>query len=145
MGIQTDQILKDIENGTSNASCVNFIDSASIRDDVGCDIDRQFRSRHQFAQKCGIHDSHLSDFFNGKKDFGRDKLLSMLITLEYDLERVNSMLKRLGEAPLYVRDRRDYMIANAIRDKKSLDETDMLLVSEHLRPLTSIGAESGRG
>lgn len=142
MGIQTDQILKDIENGKSDASFVSFIDPTAVRGELGRDIDNAFRSRHQFALACGIHDSHLSDFFNEKKDFGRDRLISMFITLRYDLARVNSMLERLGEAPLYVRDRRDYRIATAIRESKSLDETDLILAAENLKPLTSIGIGS---
>lgn len=138
MGLQTDKILDDIKNNTSAASPVSFIDSAGLRKGLANDIDASFDSRHKFATNCCINDSHLSEFLNGTKNFGRDKLLCMFLTLRYDFEKIQTMLARFGEAPLYVRNKRDYQIAVAVRKGKTLDEMDQLLMSAHLKTLTSI-------
>lgn len=138
MGLQTDKILDDIKNNTSEASSVSFIDAAGLRKCLADDIAASYGSRHKFATDCCINDSHLSEFLNGTKNFGRDKLLCMFLTLRYDFEKIQSMLTRFGEAPLYVRNKRDYQIAIAVRGGKTLDETDQLLMSAHLKTLTSI-------
>ncbi|MEY8334916.1 hypothetical protein AALB53_17700 [Lachnospiraceae bacterium 47-T17] len=138
MGLQTDQILEDIKNDTSVEAAVDFIDVSEVRQELEADIAAAFPSRNKFADACAINSSHLSEFLRGTKKIGRDLLLSMFITLGYDLDRTQDMLRRLGMPALYVRDTRDYQIALAIRTQKSLDETDQLLQSRNLKTLTTL-------
>lgn len=136
MGIQTDKILKDIKNGTSDEASVDFIEEAKVRSEISDDILAAFPSYSKFATTCGIHASQLSEFLKGTKKFGRDSLLTMFLTLHYDLDRIQTMLTRLGESPLYMRSKRDYRIATAIESGKSLEDIDQLLLSDNFAPLS---------
>lgn len=135
MKLLTEEIYEDIQNGTSEEKDVNFIDISEPIREVAKDADAKFSSRNKFADACAISSSQLSEFFKGTKKIGRDPLLRMFITLGYDLDRTQTMLRRLCVPVLYVRDTRDYQIARAIREQKSLDETDELLQSKNLEPL----------
>lgn len=97
MEIRTDKILNDVRNGTSDENAVCFVDEMEIRREIGADIKRTYGSRSKFADVCGIQGSHLSDFFKGTRHFRRDNLLAMFLVLHYDLDRIQTMLKRLEE------------------------------------------------
>lgn len=135
MGAQTDEILKDIKNGTSNENNVDFIDENAIRQEIREKINAKYDSLSKFSNDCSIQPSHLSDFFNKGKNLGRDKLLAVLINLGYDFDSIQSMLQRLGVSALYPRNKRDYQIALGIRDGKKLDEIDEILQEKNLEPL----------
>lgn len=135
MGAQTDEILKDIKNGTSNENNVDFIDENAVRQEIREKINAKYPSMNDFANNCYIHASHLSDFFNNGKNLGRNKLLAVFITLGYDFDSIQSMLQRLGVSSLYPRNKRDYQIALGIRDGKKLDEIDEILQEKNLEPL----------
>lgn len=135
MGAQTDEILKEIKNGTSNENNVDFIDENAVRQEIREKINAKYSSMNDFANNCNIHPSHLSDFFNNGKNLGRNKLLAVLINLEYDFDSIQSMLQRLGVSALYPRNKRDYQIALGIRDKIKLDEIDEILQEKNLEPL----------
>lgn len=141
MGVQTDKVMQDIKGKKTDAQDVSFIDMACARRELGKDIAAAYQSYSKFAMACDIHNSHLSEYLNCKKDFGRDNLLTMFFMLKYDLERVQTMLVRLAQPPLYVRNKRDYHIACAISDKKSLEEIDQILDAENLEPVSSYAKE----
>lgn len=135
MGAQTDEILKEIKNGTSNENNVNFIDENAIRQEIREKLNANHESLNKFASECNIHASHLSDFFNYGKNLGRNKLLAVLINLEYDFDTVQSMLQRLGVSALYPRNKRDYLIAVSIRNKKNLDEIEEILSANNFESI----------
>ncbi|EOS43121.1 hypothetical protein C809_04016 [Lachnospiraceae bacterium MD335] len=148
MGIQTDKILKDIKNGAITDASINAIDSideSRIRTQIANDIDAAFPSRSQFSAACGIHGSQLSEFFNGRKKFGRDNLLTIFITLHYDCDKIQDTLKYLGETMLYARNKRDCHIIKAIHDQKSLEETDRFLMTDGYDPISPDAKELYRG
>ena len=136
MGIQTDKILKDIKNGTSDETSVDFIEESKVRSEISDDILAAYPSYSKFATTCGIHASQLSEFLKGTKKFGRDSLLTIFLTLHYDFDLIQTMLTRLGESPLYMRNKRDYRIAAAIESGKSLDEIDQLLLLDNFEPIS---------
>ena len=148
MGVQTDKILNDINSGKIDDASIDAIDSideAKVRRQIGTDIDASYPSRSRFATECGIQPSQLSDFINQKKHFGRDNLLTMFIALHYDCEQIQDTLKYLGEATLYARNKRDRRIIKAVRDKKSLDETDQFLMDGDFEPLSQNAKEVYKG
>lgn len=148
MGRQTDKILKDIDSGRIDEASIDDIDSineAKVRSQIAKDIDAAYQSRSRFASACGIHGSQLSEFFNGRKKFGRDNLLTIFITLHYDCNQIQDMLKYLGEATLYARNKRDRRIIKAIKDGKSLEETDQFLTEGHFEPISPDAKEAYKG
>lgn len=134
MAEQTDEILSQIAAGTSDENEVDFVEADDVRREVRKDMENR-SSLNRFAGECSIQPSHLSDFFNHGKKLGRDKMLAVLINLQYGLEKTQTVLRRLGYQELYVRSRRDYQIAVGIREGKSLDEIDRILCERKLEPL----------
>lgn len=148
MGIQTDKILKDIRSGKIDDASIDEIDSideSKIRSQIADDIAAAYPSRSQFAAECGIQSSHLSEFLNGRKKFGRDNLLTMFVTLRYDCDKIQDTLKYLGETMLYARNKRDRRIIKAISDGKSLYETDQFLIAGDFEPLSPDAKEMYKG
>lgn len=148
MGIQTDKILNDIRSGKVDDASIDALDSideTKIRAQIAKDIDAAYPSRSQFAAVCGIHGSQLSEFLNGRKKFGRDNLLTIFITLHYDGDQIQDMLKYLGEAMLYARSKRDRRIIKAVNDKKSLDEIDQFLIEGNYEPISPDAKETHKG
>lgn len=135
MGAQTDKILKDIKNGTSNENSVDFIDENAVRQEIREKMNAKYDSLNKFANDCNIRPSHLSDFFNNGKNLGRNKLLAVLITLKYNFDSIQSMLQRLGVSALYPRNKRDYLIAVSIRNEKNLDEIEDILYANNFESI----------
>lgn len=135
MGKYTDEILGKIKNGTSNEDSINFIDEDAARAEIRAAINQQYASLNQFANECAIQPSHLSEFFNNRKKLGRDKLLTVLINLHYDFDTMQSMLQRLHVPILYVRNKRDYVIAVAIQEGKTLDDIEDILQTKNMELL----------
>lgn len=148
MGIQTDKILSDIKSGIITDTSIDTIDSieeSQIRIQIAKDIDTVFPSHSRFSEACGIHASHLSEFLNGRKKFGRDNLLTIFITLRYNSDKIQDTLKYLGEATLYARNKRDRRIIKAINDGKSLEEIDQFLMDGNFEPLSPDAKEIYKG
>lgn len=138
MGVQTDEILGQITMGNNDEDKVDFVDKEAVLLELRGDIEAR-SSLTKFAHECGIHPSHLCEYFNQAKKLGRDKLLAVLINLQYGLEKSQTMLRRLELQELYVRNKRDYQIAVCIQDGKSLDETEEVLRTKGLQPLMEHG------
>lgn len=65
----------------------------------------------------------------------RDKLLSIFITLQFNIEKVQKSLLRFGLSELYPRNARDFLILKGIKDELSLDDINENLRKEHLDTL----------
>lgn len=144
MGNRTDEILSDIRKGIRDENKVDFLQISEARRQLRFDIEEMYDSLTKFANECGIHTSHLSDFFNNGKKLGRDKLLTVCINLHYDFEKTQTILHRLEAPELYVRNKRDYQIAVGIQEGKSLDEIEEVLCEKGIAPLISQGKSAKR-
>ena len=90
----------------------------------------KYKSRFQFAETCAVSASSLSEFVSKEKQISRDGLIRMFLCLGYDLKTVNKYLLHLNGEALYVRKRRDYLIAESINKGLSLMETEEVLLDE---------------
>lgn len=114
---------------------VEFVSPEQLRIDLYNEFREQNFSINRISTECGIQPSHLSDFLNNKKKMSRDKLLSIFITLKYNIPRTNRQLLRFGYHELYSRNMRDFIILTGIRDQLSLDEINTNLEKERLKTL----------
>ena len=110
-------------NGTTAAQ-----EKARIQ--IDRDIMEKYKSRFQFAETCAVSASSLSEFVSKEKQISRDGLIRMFLCLGYDLKTVNKYLLHLNGEALYVRKRRDYLIAESINKGLSLMETEEVLLDE---------------
>ena len=76
--------------------------------------------------------SYVGNIINGKK---RDALISICFAIGTTVEEVQYLLRYAGQAPLYVRRRRDVVIWFGFMKQMRLDEVDEKLRERGLKPL----------
>ncbi len=130
--LSTDDIRARLEKGESAPLSQEWNDSSASEDRIHIDHDimEKYRSRFQFADAAAVSASQLSEFVSKEKQISRDGLIRMFISLGYDLKTVNKYLLHLNGEALYVRKRRDYLIAESISKGLSLMETEEILINE---------------
>jgi hypothetical protein len=80
--------------------------------------------------------SYVGNIVNGKKkNPSRDALICICLTIGTTVEEIQYLLKYAGQAPLYVRRKRDVIIWFGFMKKMSLDEVDANLRERGYKPL----------
>lgn len=134
--LSTNAILEKWDSGESvDESHVDFIDHNEMLNALYEDIISSGFSVNSFANKCLIYPSHLHDFLNGKKKLGRDNLIIVCILLNYDIPKTQRTLQGILQSSLYARNARDFQIMDGIRQKKSPEEINRILIEKSLEPL----------
>ncbi len=88
------------------------------------------------SQESMLAASYVGNIVNGKKrNPSRDALLAICLTIGTEVEEAQYLLKYAGQAPLYVRRKRDVVIWFGFKKRQSLDEVDMNLKKRGYRPL----------
>ncbi len=87
--------------------------------------------------EAGLARSYVGNIINGKKNNpGRDALISICLAIGTDLCEVQYLLRYGGQAPLYVRRKRDVVIWFGFRKKRTLMQVDEDLYNHGFRTLT---------
>ncbi len=88
------------------------------------------------SQEAMLAASYVGNIINGKKrNPSRDALLAICLTIGTEVEEAQYLLKYAGQAPLYVRRKRDVIIWYGFMKHMSLDEVDMKLKERGYRPI----------
>ena len=74
-------------------------------------------------------------FRNDQKSPSRDILLRLSLAFPLTIEETQQLLRQAGLAILYPRDRRDAFVLFALKENKSLDELNTLLIEKGLKAL----------
>ena len=128
--LSTDDIRARLERGESAPKSQEWNDSSAKEDraQIDRDIYQKYKSRFKFGDAAAVSASQLSEFVSNEKQISRDGLIRMFLCLGYDLKTVNKYLLHLNGEALYVRNRRDYLIAESISKGLSLMETEEVLL-----------------
>ena len=143
MGKDTDRIFKGVIDRSIPEESIPFIDKSTTLKEIRTDMEAKFPSLNKFANYCSINASQLCEFYKGTKNMGRDNLLAIFISLDYSLDKIQTMLRHLESHSLDVKKRRDYQIIVGIRDEKSLYEIDNILFSKGFEPLLNDSKNKG--
>lgn len=88
------------------------------------------------SNEARLHHSYVGNIVNGKKrNPSRDALISICLAIGTTVEEVQYLLKYAGQAPLYVRRRRDVIIWFGFMKKLNLDDIDEQLRTRNYKPL----------
>ena len=88
------------------------------------------------SQDAMLTHSYVGNIVNGKKrNPSRDALISICLTIGTTVEEVQYLLKYAGQAPLYVRRKRDVIIWFGFMKHMTLDEVDEKLRERGFRSL----------
>lgn len=88
------------------------------------------------SQNAMLAHSYVGNIVNGKKrNPSRDALISICLAIGTSVEEVQYLLKYAGQAPLYVRRKRDVIIWFGFMKQMRLDEVDEKLRERKFKPL----------
>ncbi len=109
-------------------------------DHVGCYLDHLLCRYDQKASVVSVNAmlaaSYVGNIVNGKKrNPSRDALISICLAIGTTVEEVQYLLKYAGQAPLYVRRKRDVVIWFGFMKQMTLDQVDEKLREREFRPL----------
>ena len=134
--LSTDILFQEIEkNGKVDRDKIDFISKDQILLELYGRSEAMPSSINKFANMCDIYPSHLHDFLKGKKNLSRDKLIIICIILKLNIQESRNILRRLIQADFYPKNERDFEIMCGIRQGKTLDAINEILVQKGLTPL----------
>ena len=89
------------------------------------------------SEDAGLHASYVGNIVNGKKrNPSRDTLIAICLAIGTTVEEVQYLLKYAGQAPLYVRRKRDVVIWFGFLKHMSLSEVNEKLYERGFRMVT---------
>lgn len=91
--------------------------------------------KSEVIEKSGIFNVYAYQIFSGAKIPSRDKLISLCMGMELDLDETQTLLKYAGYATLYPRNKRDSVIISALKNNEDVISLNIALDELGLSPL----------
>ena len=111
-------------------------DDAHIGNYLGELLDKYDKKASVVSVEAMLAPSYVGNIVNGKKtNPSRDALISICLAIGTEINEVQYLLKYAGQAPLYVRRKRDVIIWFGFMKHMSLDEVDEKLTERNYKPL----------
>lgn len=110
--------LSDPENLSSHGSFPDYFHSLLEEKDI---------SRVDIVKNSGIDRTYVYQILSGKRRAGRDRVLALCLAAGLTLEETQRCLKLAGQAPLYVKNRRDAILIFAVNTQLNVMQTEELL------------------
>lgn len=85
-----------------------------------------------------LDQKYIYQIFDGRKNASRDKLIAIAYGLRLSADETQTLLKISRNQPLYVKDKRDYIILWSLTHEKNLRETNDLLYKHGFETLGSL-------
>lgn len=99
-------------------------------------LDKYDQKASVVSNEAELHMSYVGNIVNGKKrNPSRDALISICLAMGTTVEEVQYLLKYAGQAPLYVRRKRDVVIWFGFMKQMGLAEVDQKLRERGFKPL----------
>lgn len=115
---------------------ISTIEKQDVKNEIAVRIqESRYKSQAAVSRQCHIKGSALNQYLNGVKELPRDKVLAVLIALKYTPKEINQRLSRLDLKPLYVKNKRDRIIIEGVRDGMNMDDLDEKLIKQNLEGL----------
>lgn len=117
--------IKTLEEFEEQYSQKFLNDDAHIGNYLKVLLDKYGKKAYAVSEDACLATSYVGHIIKGKKrNPSRNALISICLALGTDIEEVQRLLKYAGQAPLYVRRRRDVIIWFGFKKHMSLDEVD---------------------
>jgi len=111
-------------------------DDAHIGNYLGEFLNKYDKKASVVSVEAMLAPSYVGNIINGKKtNPSRDALIAICLAIGTEIEEVQYLLKYAGQAPLYVRRKRDVIIWFGFMRHMSLDEVDEKLTERNYKPL----------
>ena len=90
-------------------------------------LERSGLSKAELARRSGVSEVYVHQLFSGIRHPSRDRLICLALGMSVTLDEMQELLRRLGHAELYAKEKRDAIIIYGISHGQSLQElTDSL-------------------
>ena len=129
----TGDLLSDLKNAKSLNALDNYLNDIEGNYELSFSnylqelIGRSGLKNSDIIDKSNIERSYFYQILNGRKNPGRDKIISIALALGIDLDVTQRLLKLAGEGALYSKHPRDSILIYSINNRISPIDTNILL------------------
>ena len=127
----TDELLKELESDeeftryyTENR---DQFSRQTLTEALNALLQQKGLTKTEVFRKAELSEDYGYQIFSGLRAPGRGKLLSLAVAMALDLSETQDLLKRAGEAPLYVKNEFDCVVIYGILHQKSVVEINETL------------------
>ncbi len=85
-------------------------------------LERSGLSKAELARRAGVSEVYVHQLFSGIRHPSRDRLICLALGMSVTLEEMQELLRRLGHAELYAKEKRDAIIIYGIAHGQTLQE-----------------------
>ena len=85
-------------------------------------LERSGLSKAELARRSGVSEVYVHQLFSGIRHPSRDRLICLALGMSVTLDEMQELLRRLGHAELYAKEKRDAIIIYGISHGQSLQE-----------------------
>ncbi len=85
-------------------------------------LERSGLSKAELARRSGVSEVYVHQLFSGIRHPSRDRLICLALGMSVTLEEMQELLRRLGHAELYAKEKRDAIIIYGIAHGQTLQE-----------------------
>lgn len=140
--ISTEELGHQIEAATNIEDFLNanreYLLSHSLPEHLTALLAEKGISRAEVVRGSLLDRAYVYQIFSGKRQPSRDKLLALAFGLRLTGDETQKMLKLSGNRALYARDERDAVILFALKQHKTIMETNELLDTHRLPVLGAL-------
>ncbi|EOL46548.1 helix-turn-helix domain-containing protein [Enterococcus caccae] len=133
----TDKLLHSLKKAenfqTALSETRDYAINQSLKDYLNHWLCSKNITKSTVLKKAGITEATGYQYFDGKRNPSREKIVALTIGLELNLEETNELMKKTGYAQLYPKLPWDAVVIYGITHHLTLTEIDDLLYSEHLK------------
>ena len=130
---ETNDLLKRLNNSKNLEALSEYLEKIDSTDSclLNEHIKELMKSRQinssELIRRSRIERTYCYQILNGRKKPGRDKLISIALALNLELNETQRLLEIAKEGVLYVKSKRDSILIFAINQKMSVLDTNFLL------------------
>lgn len=138
MNDKTDELMNILSSCDNNDGLSDYVDSiegkypTDLKTFLKQALDDRGMTVADLQKKSHIDRTYIYQIMDGSKHPGRDKIISICLGAEMDLEECQRALKIAKEGILYPKNRRDSIIIYAINNKLSVMNLNALLEEYHV-------------
>lgn len=127
---KTNQLLKTIQQTKSESlhQVMDTLDTLTFVEYLESILEAKHMSKAQLLSRTNIQRNYGYQIFNGSKVPNKDKVIQMSLAMNLDLHLTNNLLSLSNNGMLYPKVKRDALLIYCIENKKSVYETNELLV-----------------
>ncbi len=142
MGVSTEELNHQIEEATNIEDFLNsnreYMLSGSLSEHLSALLVEKNISKADVVRGSLLDRAYVYQIFSGERRPSRDKLLALAFGLRLTGDETQKLMKLSGNRELYARDQRDAVILYALKNHKTIMDTNELLDAHKMAALGAL-------